>query len=233
MRWFQYLAFFAVVSGTSSLLGQGFDLNPEDIRSAGTSKKPVSVLQNRYFLKAWRPEFGVLGGSTLNEAYTDTKLYGARFSLFINEWVGFEGQFIKTVVTDSTDRKVLNRLRYKPIEEPKPGEEVIVTPDPDINPLRQMIDANGIFAPFYGKLNFLDLLILYTDIYVVYGMSFVKTDQGNKNAALFGAGERFYIGNAWSVRVDARNRIFNEQRGGETSRRNAWTFDVGVSYFFF
>jgi len=214
----------------SFAFAQGLDLDPNEIRG-NASKKPVAVLQSRYFLKAWRPEIGVMGGQLLNEAYTSTNIAGGRLSFFISEWIGFEGQYLRSTIQDSADRKALNKLKFKPIDDPDPNK--IVTPDPEINAVHRMIDFNLVAAPFYGKLNFLDWLILYTDIYFTFGGSKVSTDQGEKNAVLFGIGERFYIGESWSLRVDVRDRVFKETRAFETSTRNLWSVDFGLSFFFF
>ena len=192
------------------------DLDPGEIRGK-SSKEPVDVLQNRYFLKSWRPELGLIAGTMLDEAYISTRITGLRLGLFFNEWLGAEAQTQRTTVTSSTDRKALNKLRFRPYNPNGPIDN---------------IDVNAIVAPFYGKLNVLNLAIIYTDIYATGGIAMLDTDQGAKTAVSLGAGERFYIGKAWSVRVDFKDRIFNETRAGATSRRNAKSIDFGVGYFF-
>ncbi len=190
---------------------------------------PVSVLQNRFFLKAKRLEVGFVLGIQLNEAYTSTKSYGLRSSFYLSEWLGLEGQFFKTVVSDTDDKKALNKLQYHPIENTK----VIISPDPEVNAIHQATDFNIVAAPFYGKLNLIDKMIVYTDIYFTTGLTSLTTDQGNKTGFLFGLGERFYISNKYSFRIDFRDRIFSETRGGKESTRHAWGMDLGGSYFFF
>jgi len=219
------------------IYADGLDLSAAELRGE-SSKKPVSVLQNRFFLKTMRPEFGILAGSMLNEAYTDTKAFGARAGLFVTEWVGFELQAVRTNVSDTADRKALNKLKYRPLD-PRTeadavarGEEVIVSPDPEVNAIMGMTDVSVIAAPFYGKLNLMNKLIVYSDLYLTAGLSRVETDQGDKNAITIGAGQRFYLLESWSVRIDFRNRSYTEQRAGEKTRKNAVGFDVGASYFF-
>lgn len=214
------------------------DLDPMEIRGK-SSKEPINVLQNRAFLKSYRPEFGVITGFLLDEAYTNTTVTGLRGGMFINEWLGFEGQMARSKVSDSTDRKALRTLKFRPLNgnsanaTPANGgtTEIIVSPDPEVNAIHAITDANTIVAPFYGKLNVLNKWIIYTDIYATGGLSFLETDQGQKTALGLGAGERFYIGTAWSIRVDFRDRIFTEDRGGEPSRRHSKAIDFGASYF--
>ena len=225
-----------LLAGSAALLWASaafsLDLDPGEIRGK-SSKEPVDVLQNRYFLKSWRPELGLIAGTMLDEAYISTRITGVRLGLFFNEWLGAEVQSQRTTVTSSTDRKALNKLRFRPYNPNGPIDNtVIVTPDPEVNAIHQVIDVNAIVAPFYGKLNVLNLALSYTDIYATGGIAMLDTDQGAKTAVSLGAGERFYIGKAWSVRVDFKDRIFNETRAGATSRRNAKSIDFGVGYFF-
>lgn len=219
-----------------------FDLDPGEIRGS-SHKEPVTVLQNRYFLKSYRPEVGFLVGQILDEAYLDTKTMGVRSGLFFNEWLGFEVQMIKTMVSDSDDRKALNGLHYRPLDDSNSGNavpanddgtttEVVVSPDPEVNAIHGMTDFTGIAAPFYGKLNLFNKWIVYTDLYVSGGVSRIETDQGDKMGAILGIGERFYIGKSWSVRFDFKDRMFSETRAQQETRKNSYGVDLGASYFF-
>ncbi len=209
------------------LTGWSLDLKPSEIRGK-TEAQPVSVLQNRFFLKSFRPELGLMAGTMLNEAYSDTAMWGWRLGMFFSEWLGAEIQYLKTKVNDSDDRKALNKMKFR-----KLSEDIIVTPNPEVNSIHQITDVSLVAAPFYGKLNFLDLLIVYSDLFISAGYSRVDTDQGIKSAAAIGAGIRLYLLNAWSFRVEFRDRNFEETRTGETDRRNALSVDFGLSYFFF
>jgi outer membrane beta-barrel protein len=216
------------------------DLDPDEIRGK-SSKEPLTVLQNRYFLKSTRPEVGFVVGSILDEAYLNTTTFGMRAGFFANEWLGCEVQMLRTNVSDSDDRRALNQLKYRPLKDDKSDTsvptdgtetEVVVTPDPEINAIHGMTDFHAVVAPFYGKLNFMNKWIVYTDMYVTAGLARVETDQGDKNSVTLGAGERFYVGKSWSFRFDFKDRIFNETRAGQTTRKNSYSFDFGASYFF-
>lgn len=229
------IGFLAAASTASAL-----DLDPNEIRGK-SSKEPMTVLQNRYFLKSYRPEIGFLGGTLLDEAYLSTRTSGIRMGMFLNEWWGVDLAIVRTTVTDSQDRKALNRLKYRPLNgSPINGDavstgsnsETLVSPDPETNALRSSLDFAFVGAPFYGKLNLIDQFIVYTDLYGQAGMARVDTDQGPKTAIIIGGGERFYVGKSWSLRVDFKNRIFNESRAGQNTRRNSYGIDVGASYFF-
>ena len=84
------------------------DLKPSQIRGKAQKRvKPVSVLHQRYFKKSLRPEIGVLGGFILDEAYIDTKTFGARASLFFNEFIGLDLQYVKGSHKQTDDYRAL------------------------------------------------------------------------------------------------------------------------------
>lgn len=223
---FLRLSFLALVAFPSYL--GAIDLKPEDVRGKGTAS-PVTILQNRYFLKAWRPELGVSYGTVTNEAYTDTKLLGFRGALFFNEWLGLELQSFNATTSDSDDLKALKRLRYLKIEDPT----VQVFPDPEVNRIKKITDLSAIVAPFYGKLNFADWLIIYSDLYFTAGASKLDTDQGDLNAFTFGAGQRFYWQKSLSVRIDFKGRSYTEKAAGKDHNKTTYSVDFGLSYFLF
>lgn len=207
--------------------GFALDLKPSEIR--GESRRtPVSVLQNRFFTKAFRPEFGVAAGTFINQAYTDTRLFGVRAALFFNEWLGVEFQALQTSVSDSEDRRALNELKYRKLD-----SSDVVSPDPEVNNIHAVTDVNAIFAPFYGKLNLLDKIIVYSDLYLTGGISKVNTDQGDLNSFSWGIGQRFYWKKNLSFRIDVRDRVYREIRNLEEYTKNTYSVDFGMSYFFF
>ena len=231
---------FGVSLCLAATSARALDLKPDEIRGK-SSKEPTSVLQNRYFTKSYRPEFGLLAGQVVDEAYLNTSTFGGRVGLFFSEWLGLEVSMVKTIVRDSADRKALNTLKYQPLPQTdnsgnaipaNPNETKTVSPDPEVNAIHGMTDTNAVAAPFYGKLNLLNRWIVYTDVYFTGGYSLIETDQGKKNGINFGGGERFYVGQSWSFRVDFRDRVFKEARAGQVTRKNSYSWDLGTSYFF-
>ncbi len=199
------------------------DLKPSQIRGKAQKKvKPVSVLHSRYFKKALRPELGILGGFIMDEAYIDTKAYGGRFSLFFNEWIGFDVQYLKASHTQTDDFKAL---------EAEQAADLSRTILPELNPIENIIEGSVIAAPFYGKLNFMDKLTVYSDFYVSAGYSRLQTEQGGKNGLNIGLGQRFYLKDFMSLRVDFKDRIFTDQRKGEDFTKHSWYVDFGLSVF--
>ena len=225
------LAIFFAAGFNTDANAQSLDIVPGSYKAKNDSR-PISVLQNRFFLKSLRPEVGFMTGTILNESYTSTIAKGLRLGMFMGEWAGIEMQWLTTSVSDSADRKALNNLKYHPLEGDATSSSTIVSPDPDVNAIHGMRDLAAVAAPFYGKLNLFDKMIVYTDVYLTAGLSKVETDQGQKNAVLIGAGQRLYLYDSFSVRIDFRNRTFDETRAEAKHRRNSWAVDVGASYLF-
>ena len=105
----------------------GLEIKPSEIR-AKTTEKPVAVLQKRFFEKSLRPEFGLLSGGFLNEAFTKTEKRGIRTALFFTEWMGLELQFIDTSVTKSEDRRGLDEMGFKKVKYEEGEEKILQLP---------------------------------------------------------------------------------------------------------
>lgn len=213
------------------------ELKPSEIRGK-SDKESVAVLQNRFFLKTYRPEFGLIAGAILDEAYLETSTFGARAGMFATEWLGFETQILRTKVDDSDDRKALQAKKtIKPSADARPatneqGDFIFVTSDPEVNAIHAVQDFSIVAAPFYGKLNLLNQWIIYTDLYASGGITRVDTDQGDLTGIALAVGERFYVGKSWSIRLDIKDRIYEEVRANRKIRKSSYAFDLGVSYFF-
>lgn len=198
-------------------------------------ERPVKVLQNRYFLKAMRPEFNLFGGTVLNESYSSTFALGGRLGMFITEVFGFEYSYTHFKADDSADLKALRKIVYCDAQ----GRCKQI--EPSFVRLVSNHGATATFAPVYGKINLLDWVILYSDIYVNAGIGFlawsspIENRSGSKNAGLIGIGQRFYFAKNFNVRFDATDHIFMEERENlgikKTSLRNAWTVSAGISAF--
>ncbi len=218
---------FAALLGAPGYLG-AIDLKPDEVRGK-TTQSPVTILQNRYFVKAFRPELGVAFGTVTNEAYTATQLMGFRGGLFMNETFGLEVQSTTATVSDSDDLKALRRLRYRKFDD----ANIEVHPDPEVNRLKKIIDITGVIAPFYGKLNFADWIIIYSDLYLTGGVAKLDTDQGGITGLTWGAGQRFYWQKSLSLRVDFKSRMYKEKAAGLDHKKSTYSVDFGLSYFLF
>lgn len=225
-----------IVLSAASLLGAGRGVAQE----AAAPDDSVRVLQNRYFLKAMRPELSLFGGMVLNESYSDTYTYGARAGMFLTELVGLEYAFGMYKALDSPDLKALKKSQVC-------VGNVCKGIEPSFSRLKLAHSLSLTLAPVYGKVNLLDLAIIYSDINFSAGAAYLKIDQykpaalsfarASKVAPLLGVGQRFYFGKSFSARIDASDYIYLEEREnlGQVKKgtRHAWTVTVGLSAFLF
>jgi len=203
------------------------ELDPDKIRVA-PPETDIAVVQNKYFTKSYRPELGLFGGKIMNEAYTETVYYGFRLGLFFTEFIGLEYSWAQTSVEDSEDRKALNQLQYRELD-----DETIVSPDPEVNPVNRVQDISVFYSPLYGKINVVDAFIIYTDLYLTLGYSMLETEQGDLNGISYGFGQRFYLTKSLSLRMDLKMRNYTEQRAGQDSNKTSYNMDFGLSYLLF
>lgn len=203
------------------------DLDPKKIR-VNPQKSDIAVVQNRYFNKAFRPELGVFYGKIMNEAYLNTNYTGYRLAMFFTESLGLEVSSATSEITDSPDRVALNSLKFKDIT-----TDALVSPDPEVNSVQSAIELSGFFTPLYGKINVLDLFIIYSDLYLSGGATLLKTDQDDITGTSFGVGQRLYFTKSLSLRWDLKVRNYTELRQGEDAAKTAYVMDIGLAYFLF
>lgn len=207
-------------------------------------RTPPKVLQNRYFLKKFRPEISIFGGSVLNESYSQTWVGGARLGLFVTEEIGIDAVYSVYSSSASADLEVLQQLRFLPFDPNNnldPTESSTpVYPEPSFTRLQRAAGGILTYAPIYGKINFADMMIIYSDIYLAGGAAALDTTDsaGNKHkglSVLMGFGQRFYVGRHFSLRLEAMDNMFIEERRhldtSKKSTHHAWQAVVGLCLF--
>ena len=237
MTKFQCRVVFVILSLLWGSCIYALELDPKELRS-NQEVPQISVVQNRFFHKSFRPELSINVGLILNEAYLNSITYGANLGFFFNEYLGIRTNYFKTSVSDSNDKKALNSMRYRHRTEDK-----MVSVNPDVVKINSGWDIEGEFSPFYGKLNILDKLIVYSDIYLSLGMGRISIDKsfedenGNgdyvsesfsKLSFNLGLGQRFYIKQSMAVRIEVKDRIFDNGK----KVQNSIFASMGFSYFF-
>ena len=213
------------------------ELDPKELRTESVPRS-VSILQNRFFAKSLRPELSLSYGLILNEAYLNTQTFGVKAGMFFTEFLGVEVEYFGTQISDSNDRKNLSTKHYR-----HPTEDKIVRVLPDVVKIKNGWSFEGVISPFYGKINFFDQLIIYSDINFSLGVGKLQIDReyaqeidgtkidhlkDSKLSFNLGIGERFYIKQFMSIRVNLKDRIFDN--GKKT--QHSIGCDFGLSYFF-
>lgn len=163
--------------------------------------KKISVLQNRKYLKALRPEISFLVGPSFNSPYRISLNLDPRASFYFTEWLGIEGFFHYTFSDESATFKALKGT----------GSDVM----PVVRELRYEFGGMVKFLPWYAKINVFNL-ILYFDWYFGLGGGAVHnardvraklTDAAvmvgeDRPAGVFSTGHQYHLGNHFLARLD-------------------------------
>lgn len=222
---FSKLLIALVTTLLTGSVSYGLELDPKKIRVKPLENN-IAVVQNRYFDKAFRPELGLFYGRIMNEAYTETNYTGYRLSMFFTESFGLELSSLTTSIKDSPDRVALNSLEFRDI-----STNELVTPDPEVNTVKGANEVSLFFAPLYGKINFFDAFIIYSDLYFTGGYSMLDTDQEEIGAVTYGVGQRLYFTKYISLRWDLKLKNYTEERQGTSSSKTSYNMDFGLCVF--
>jgi outer membrane beta-barrel protein len=196
----------------------------------------MGVVQNRVYTKEGKFVLGALGGTTIADPFLSIKQYGGVLGYHFNEFIGVEALGWKNVVGKSSALKTAEQQ----------GKDQN-TVDP-----RWFMGAEGLGSIMYGKLSLLGARIIYYDMHLAAGLGVTGFEhyRPNKSALtdmsityLWGVGQRFYITNALSLRLDYRNQIYKETirekvitatKGDVIGHRTVFghTIGLGLDYMF-
>jgi len=173
------------------------DKNAEEVKSLTFQDLPklsafsdISVIQKRFMPKTNR--FQVYGGLDFltNNPFFDSYGFNGRFSFFFTETMGLEIGFWRHDVTPKTVTLDLYS-KYK------------ITTKTMLSNLGY-VGASFLYAPFYGKMTFLDKIIIPYDLYFSVGAGTSETSYIDKTAPSIhlGTGEIFSITKSFAWRWD-------------------------------
>lgn len=166
--------------------------------------KTISVLQNRKYLKSFRPQLTLMVGPSFNSPYRVSMNLDPRLSFYFTEWLGIEGFFNYTLSMESSTATALTST----------GSGA----SPVIRELRYQYGGTVMFLPWYAKINVFNW-ILYFDWYFGLGVGGVHNGVFNyvartgtaaiagpvgedKFAGVFTTGHQYHLGNHFIARLD-------------------------------
>ncbi len=174
----------------------------------------MGVVQNRLYSKEKRFALGLLGGVSMADPFLSIKTLGGTFGYHFSEFIGVSLVGWKNFVSASSALKTA------------------VEQDKDQNTVEPYgyIGAEGLGSIMYGKLSLLGQKIIYYDMHLSIGagMTFFESHRagGDKSASsvsgTWGIGQRFYLTDNFSLRMDYRNQIYRE-----VIREKVITADIG------
>lgn len=226
---------FAEEKGASQPPSGGGETGAEEIKIeqikqrywAGGDEAQVGVVQNRAYSKAHRFSLGVDAGVDFNDPFLDTKILGVHLAYNFSEYFAVEGLYWKMSAGGSSAYDALKAS----------GK------DANLNPQQHYYGAEALWSIMYGKLSFMGKKIIYYDLHLSGGGGMVETANGTYPAGTVGLGQRFYISQHMSIRLDYRAMYYQEhiiehvitpRYGQDDGTRANWghTIVVGVDFLF-
>lgn len=154
----------------------------------------MGVVQNRLYSKAGKFQLGLLGGVALSDPFLNIKPYGGSIGYHFNEFLGVDVLALKVRTAGSNALDTLTET----------GKTAnLVRPEAYYGG-----EVTG--SLLYGKLSLLGAKIIYYDMHVSGGGGQMQTENGNAPAWSAGLGQRFYITNWASLKVDYRMMHYTE-----------------------
>ena len=152
-------------------------------------------VKNRNVATAKRFDIGVFGGLALTEPIFNTMKFGLAGNYHFSEEHSFGAIFTINNSGLSRDaQEIKNTFNLDYARAPKPKMSVF---------------GNYNYKPFYGKLSIAKNAVINTTIYGSLGLGMVQFDHKTYPGISLGVGERFYLGNHFSIKADFRLFMHN------------------------
>lgn len=194
---------------------------------AGGDSAQVGVVQNRAYSKAGKFSLGINGGIVFADPFLSTKILGGTFGYNFSEYLALELIGWKLFANGSS---ALETLRDQ-------GK------DANTNLQKAYYGTEVLWSVMYGKLSFIGRKIIYYDLHLTAGGGMIDTETGKYPAGTLGIGQRFYLSQSFSLRLDYRSLIYQEhiaekvvtsQLGQDRGTRTNFghTIVLGIDLFF-
>lgn len=202
----------------------------------------MGVVQNRTYTKEKRVFVSGSYGPLVNDAYSIGRMTNLAIGYYFNERWGFEANYEMASLkkNDAT-------LGYE-------GQNQVY---PNYNKYDHWIGLNAIYVPFYAKMSFVDVAILYFDMQFAVGVgqmtyeSQIDPAQGaNRTANAIGYNfdftQQLFFSRHWAVRLDLKNKWTSQDQFryrigtneaesarslGKKSQQDT-SFLIGLTFFF-
>jgi outer membrane beta-barrel protein len=179
----------------------------------------VRSVQRKDFLKKERIEVFPQFALDLNDPFFQHLVVGVGVSYHLADSLAFELRGGGVVA--SIEQAAIRFVRRE--------TESLIEDPPEF---KYHVDLDALWAPFYGKISLFGESILHFDTYVTVGAGAFGTDAALNPAANIGIGQRYFITDWLVARVEIRDYIFMDNRGGESDLQNLLILGFAVSGFF-
>ena len=238
MRILRSFVISVVVLAAGTAAAQAPEMQPLDQQVA---------IRHRYELRRARFEIGPTIGFSLNRAFVNAFVVGARMQFHLNEYLslGTEWGFGINFNSALTGELESTYLETQKSDKPIIGDEATrlckagITPrdcfkntiEPRLSRLKAVGDVRVNFTPFYGKLSLLSALFLKYDFYAFLGAAFGLTGNKIDDPDVDATNEGFNVGLAWgfgmhiyannwvSIGIEFKDLMFKDNESGQDVTR--------------
>jgi len=176
----------------------------------------IRVIQRRPFLRRNRFEVSPSIGTNINDSLVNSFLAGGSLNFHISEVmaIGGYGGVSLGSETDLFDQVIADYGLFAQVAQ-----------------VQWFAGLHFQYAPVYGKFALFNTWIIPWDIYAVLGAGWTKTELDGHPTLSMGAGSRFFMNRWFTLNLEIRDHIFNENYPGGSELVNNMVFNAGVSFF--
>jgi outer membrane beta-barrel protein len=186
----------------------------ENVKADLFAKRKQRTVRERLFQQTNRHELTVQGGYYVSDLFDGTYTFGGAYTYHMTEDLGVEASGAYTRLTSSGGPELERTFGVL-----------------DGKPRRQLyFDADLVWVPAHGKMR-LGGSITHFDFYLALGGGLVDSAISENLAGNGGFGFKFFLGHAFAIRFDVRDRVFRQQLLSQVMLVNDLTTTVGFSVY--
>ena len=176
----------------------------------------IRVIQRRPFLRRQRVEFSPFLGTNLNDPLVKLFVAGGHLNFHLTEVmaIGISGGYSLGSETDLFDEVIQDYELF-----------------PELSKVQWFGGLNFQYAPVYGKFALFNTWIVPWDTYVLLGAGYTKTELDGHPTLSVGIGQRYFMSRWFTVNVELRDMIYNENYPSGSELVNNLVFTAGVGFF--
>lgn len=176
----------------------------------------IRVIQRRPFLRRQRLEVSPLLGTNINDPLVQSFVTGGNLNYHITEVmaVGLFGGYALGSETDLYDKVIEDYELF-----------------PEVSQVQWFAGVHFQYVPIYGKFALFNSWIIPWDIYTVLGAGWTRTQLDGHPTLTAGVGQRFFMNRWFSLDLELRDYVYNEDYPSGSELVNNLVFAAGVGFF--
>ena len=176
----------------------------------------IRVIQRRPFLRNGRLELSPFLGTNVNDPLVNLFLAGAHLNFHLTEVmaIGVNGGYSLGTETDLFDQVIEDYELF-----------------PELSKILWFGGVHFQYAPIYGKFALFNTWIVPWDTYVLLGIGYTKTELAGHPTLSAGLGQRYFMNRWFTLSLELRDLIYNENYPSGSKLVNNLVFSVGVGFF--